>query len=36
MTLNTVKTHLRNIFPKLGMESRTDLIYHAAWRQKPG
>ncbi|RKH08928.1 LuxR family transcriptional regulator [Corallococcus sp. CA053C] len=36
LTLNTVKTHLRNIFPKLGMESRTDLLYHAAWRQKPG
>ncbi|RKH58219.1 LuxR C-terminal-related transcriptional regulator [Corallococcus llansteffanensis] len=36
LTLNTVKTHLRNIFPKLGMESRMDLLYHAAWRQKPG
>ncbi|AFE09315.1 LuxR family transcriptional regulator [Corallococcus coralloides DSM 2259] len=36
LTLNTVKTHLRNIFPKLGIESRTDLLYQAAWRQKPG
>ncbi|NRD66167.1 LuxR family transcriptional regulator [Corallococcus exiguus] len=36
LTLNTVKTHLRNIFPKLGIDSRTDLLYQAAWRQKPG
>ncbi|XXF76952.1 LuxR C-terminal-related transcriptional regulator [Myxococcaceae bacterium GXIMD 01537] len=35
LTLNTVKTHLRNIFPKLGVENRTDLIYQAAWRRKP-
>ncbi|RKG57525.1 LuxR family transcriptional regulator [Corallococcus sp. AB011P] len=36
LTLNTVKTHLRNIFPKLGIESRMDLLYQAAWGQKPG
>ncbi|MBZ4334237.1 LuxR C-terminal-related transcriptional regulator [Corallococcus sp. AS-1-12] len=36
LTLNTVKTHLRNIFPKLGIENRMDLLYQAAWRQKPG
>ncbi len=33
--LNTVKTHVRNIFKKLGVESRADLMYQAAWRRKP-
>lgn len=35
LTLNTVKTHVRNIFGKLGVESRADLMYQAAWRRKP-
>ncbi len=35
LTPNTVKTHLRNIFPKLGVENRTDLMYQAAWYRKP-
>lgn len=33
--LNTVKVHLRNAFPKLGVEDRLDLIYQAAMGLKP-
>ncbi|MFL5357948.1 LuxR C-terminal-related transcriptional regulator [Archangium sp.] len=35
LTWWTVKTHVRNIFEKLGVESRADLMYQAAWRRKP-
>ncbi len=35
LALNTVKKHVRNIFQKLGVESRADLMYQAAWRRRP-
>jgi DNA-binding CsgD family transcriptional regulator len=32
---NTVKAHLRNVFPKLKVHDRLHLMYQAAWLKKP-
>ncbi len=35
LSVETVKTHVRNLLNKLGMDSRADLLYQAARLNKP-